>query len=76
MRFQAARLREIQQHCLRKLVGMQIGRFLGLAQAVEQGLRPHAQPTRSPGKLTFEKLRSSTVPPCSSNCFRAGKGSP
>ena len=27
------------------------------------GFGPTTQPTRSPGKLTLEKLRSSTVPP-------------
>ena len=31
------------------------------------GFGPSVQPTRRPGKLTFEKLRSSTVPPPASS---------
>src|ERR1035437_33229 len=38
---EASGLRELEQHRLGKLVGMQIGGLLGLAQAVDEGLRPH-----------------------------------
>ena len=40
MGLQASGFRELEQHRLGKLVGMQVGCLLGLAQAVDEGLRP------------------------------------
>ena len=47
MRLQPSRFGELQQHRLRKLVGMQIGGFLGLAQPVDQRLRVPAPNPRA-----------------------------
>jgi len=39
-------------------------------------LAPSTQPTRSPGKAIFEKLRIWMTAPVESRAFRVGSGSP